>query len=60
MGLNYDYAREIVREYNRNGAHGLCNRRKDKRPQQSRSLLNQAQCSQLSTRLQALPADGGL
>lgn len=60
VGLNYDYAREIVREYNRNGAHGLRNRRKDKRPQQSRSLLSQAQCAELSTRLQAPPADGGL
>jgi len=60
VGLNYDYAREIVREYNCNGANGVRNRRKDKRPQQSRSLLNQDQCAQLSARLQTPPADGGL
>nr|WP_262561904.1 helix-turn-helix domain-containing protein [Acaryochloris sp. CCMEE 5410] len=55
VGLNYDYAREIVREYNHNGAHGLRNRRKDKRPHQSRSLLTQDQCAQLLTRLQPHP-----
>ena len=60
VGLNYDYAREIVGEYNRNGANGLRNRRKDKRPQQSRSLLNRNECEELKARLQAPPTDGGL
>ncbi|WP_410510522.1 helix-turn-helix domain-containing protein [Nodosilinea sp. E11] len=40
VGLNYDYAREVVKAYNRDGAAGLRNRRKAQRPQQSRSLLN--------------------
>jgi len=60
VGLNYDYAREIVGEYNRNGAHGLRNRRKDKRPHQSRSLLNREQLADLESRLQSPPADGGV
>ena len=60
VGLNYDYAREIVRDYNRHGADGLRNRRKDPRPQQSRSLLSPEQLRALETRLAHPPDDGGL
>lgn len=59
VGVNYDYARAIVRAYNRDGADGLRNRRKDSRPQQSRSLLNPEQMKALETRLQSPPDDGG-
>lgn len=60
VGLNYDYAREIVRDYNREGAAGLRNRRKDHRPQCSRSLLTPEQLNDLDRRLQQPPDDGGL
>ena len=60
VGINYDYAREIVRAYNRDGASGLRNRRKDPRPQQSRRLLSPEQMRVLETRLQSPPDDGGL
>ena len=60
VGLNYDYARAIVRDYNRNGSDGLRNRRKDARPHQSRSLLTPAQLQALEQRLQQPPDDGGL
>jgi transposase len=60
VGFNYDYARGIVRDYNRNGADGLRNRRKDRRPQCSRSLLTPEQLNELDRRLQHPPADGGL
>lgn len=60
VGLNYDYAREIVRYYNRDGADGLRNRRKAQRPQCSRSLLTPEQLNELERRLQQPPKDGGL
>ena len=60
VGLNYDYARAIVRDDNSHGAEGLRNRRKDKRPEQSRRLLTPEQFQDLKQRLQAPPPDGGV
>ncbi|MGG6241880.1 winged helix-turn-helix domain-containing protein [Nodosilinea sp. AN01ver1] len=60
VGLNYDYARAVVKDYNRYGADGLRNRRKDQRPHQSRSLLNPEQLRALETRLQSPPDDDGV
>jgi transposase len=60
VGMHYDYAREIVVAYNRNGAEGLRNRRKNPRPYQDRRLLNDAQESALAQRLTTPPADGGV
>ena len=60
VGLNYDYARGVVKDYNRYGADGLRNRRKDQRPQQSRSLLNPEQLRDLEARLQSPPDDDGV
>ncbi|MEM6717558.1 MAG: winged helix-turn-helix domain-containing protein [Cyanobacteria bacterium P01_C01_bin.147] len=60
VGLNYDYARTIVGDYNLDGAAGLRNRRKAKRPHQRRSLLTAAQWEELKARLAVPPADGGL
>ena len=60
VGLNYDYARAVVKDYNRDGADGLRNRRKDQRPQQSRSLLNPEQLRELEARLQVPPTDDGV
>ena len=60
IGLNYDYARTIVADYNRDGAAGVRNRRKAKRPHHRRSLLTAAQLEQLKARLALPPTDGGL
>ena len=60
VGLNYDYARTIVSDYNREGAAGLRHRRQAKRPQPCCSLLTTAQLEELKSRLMAPPADGGL
>ena len=58
--LNYDYARTIVADYNRDGAAGVRNRRQAQRPHQRRSLLTAAQLEQLKARLALPPTDGGL
>ncbi|HSM82245.1 MAG TPA: winged helix-turn-helix domain-containing protein [Nodosilinea sp.] len=60
VGFHYDYARAVVRDYNRYGAAGLRNRRKDQRPQQSRSLLTPEQLEALEARLQSPPDDDGV
>jgi transposase len=60
VGFNYDYARAVVKDYNRDGADGLRNRRKDLRPQQSRSLLTPQQLEALEARLQLPPDDDGV
>lgn len=59
-GFHHDYDRSVVRDYNRDGTDGLRNRRKDQRPQQSRSLLNAEQLKALETRLQSPPDDNGV
>ncbi|WP_297082623.1 winged helix-turn-helix domain-containing protein [Thermoleptolyngbya sp. C42_A2020_037] len=59
VGLNYDYARGVVKDYNRDGAAGLRNRRKAQRPHQSLSLLNPKQIEDLEARLQSPPDDDG-
>ena len=61
VGLNYDYAREIVSSYNADQAEGLRNRRKDKRPQGGgKALLNAGQREELKQKLLSPPEDGGL
>ncbi len=60
VGLNYDYAREIVHTYNREGEAGVRNRRKDRRPPASQRLLSPEQLQELEHRLQQPPPDGGL
>ena len=60
IGLGYDYARRIVRIYNSDGVSSVRNRRRDKRPDQSRSLLNAHQLDDLKKRLKSPPADGGV
>lgn len=60
VGFNYDYARRIVRTYNAEGATSVRNRRRDKRPDQSRSLLNEHQLEALKERLNSPPDDGGV
>lgn len=60
IGFNYDYARRIVRTYNVEGIASVRNRRRDKRPAQSRSLLKGQQLEELKERLKLPPEDGGV
>lgn len=60
VGLNYDYARDIIRAYNREGAEGLRNRRRDRKPGLHRALLNTGQKEALAQRLDSPPDDGGV
>lgn len=61
VGLNYDYARDIVRHYNTDKAEGVRNRLKDKRPQGGRNaLLNAEQREELRQKLLSPPPDQGL
>lgn len=60
IAFNYDYARDIVRSYNTDGADGLRNRRKDSRSSSPKALLTIEQCEELDQRLQTPPADGGV
>jgi molybdenum-dependent DNA-binding transcriptional regulator ModE len=55
VGFNYDYARSIMQAYNREGAEGVRNRRKDSRTQQPRSLLTAEQQRALEARLETPP-----
>jgi transposase len=60
VGINYDYAYEIVQRYNQQGTDGLKNGRKSRRPPRPNTLLNAQQRRQLAHRLQSPPEDGGL
>ncbi len=59
VGLNYDYAKEIVGRYNREGPNSVRNRSKDRQPPPAKSLLTAAQQKELSDALQGPAPDGG-
>ena len=59
VGLSYDYAKEIVGRYNKQGPTSLKNRNKNRRPPPSKALLNPAQQEELSQALQGPAPDGG-
>ena len=58
VGLNYDYAKEIVRRYNQDGEAGIKNRSQLGKPS-PRSLLTPAQQQELQQALDSAPPDGG-
>ena len=60
IGLNYDYARDIVKTYNQQGTAALTNRRKQKGRTGRKALLNPEQLQQLQQALRQAPADGGI
>lgn len=60
VGLNYDYAQDILKGYNQDGPEALRNRLKDNRPKPSLALLSLQQQQALRERLQAPPDDGGI
>src|SRR4028118_1904741 len=59
VGLNYDYAKEIVRRYNSEGPIAMKNRTKDRQPPPSKSLLTLEQQQELKQVLQGPAPDGG-
>ena len=62
VGINYDYAREILRKYNHLAANGIINLRK-KRLNSSggkKPLLNSQQLQKLVQQLESPPEDGGI
>ncbi len=59
VGLSYDYSKEIVKRYNREGPSSVRNRSKDRKPPPSRSLLDENQQAELREALKEPPADGG-
>lgn len=60
VGINYDYAKEIVGKYNKYGATGLRNRRHDRQHKRGKPLLNREQIIELRERLQTPPPDQGV
>lgn len=60
VGFNYDYAREIVKTYNEQGAQSLAKRRRQTGKKAPNALLNEEQLAQLKQALRCAPADGGL
>lgn len=59
VGINYDYAKEILGRYNREGPTAMRNRNKDRQPPPAKSLLSPSQIEELSQVLKSPPADGG-
>lgn len=60
VGLNYDYAKEIVRHYNHQGESALLNRRRSAQIRRGKPLLNATQVEELRKCLQKPPQDKGL
>ena len=59
VGLNYDYAKEVVRRYNREGPTAVRNRNKDRQSPPRKSLLTPEQQQELQQILQEPAPDGG-
>ena len=60
IGINYDYAKDIVRRYNKEGASGVSNRRKNRQRRGGReALLTPQQQEKLRSVLQHKPPEGG-
>ena len=60
IGYNYDYAKDIVKNYNSSAEQGVINRRKTRKRQATNALLTQQQLLELKEALQSPPEDEGL
>jgi len=60
VGLNYDYAREIVKDYNERGEEGVRNRHKGRKSSRKKALLNETQLEELKECLKKQPVDQGI
>lgn len=59
VGFSYDYAKDLVGNYNANGVDAIANRRHQKKPPGRSSLLTPEQYLTLQTLLQQPPPEGG-
>jgi transposase len=59
VGLNYDYAKSIIRRYNLEGPASVRNRMKERQPPTPRSLLTPEQQQELQQALKSAPPEGG-
>lgn len=59
VGLNYDYAKEIIRRYNSEGPSSIKNRSRERQPPIAKSLLTSMQQQELKQALQGPAPDGG-
>ena len=57
LGLNYDYAKDIVKSYNQKGPDAILNRRKTRKFYPSHALLTPEQQEQLRIALKSPPQD---
>ncbi len=61
VGINYDYAKEILKRYNEKGGEGVKNQRKKTQKQGGKKpLLNDSQLEKLARALESKPSDGGI
>ena len=62
LGINYQYAKKIVKKYNELGAKGIKNRKQKSRAHRrgKQPLLNAEQWQKLIAALRQRPADGGI
>lgn len=62
IGINYDYAKEIVKKYNNLGAEGVKNPKNKRRKQSGgrKSLLTKKQFEKLKQELESQSDDGGV
>src|ERR687886_756115 len=60
VGLNYDYAKDIVKGYNQQGEQAIKNRRHERTELPSHALLNSEQLEQLRSSLKQAPEDKGI
>ncbi len=60
VGLNYDYAQDIVKGYNQQGEQAITNRRHQRKASPSHALLNSEQLEQLRSSLKKAPEDKGI
>ena len=62
IGINYDYAKEIVKKYNNLGAEGVKNQKNRRRKQSGgrKTLLSKKQFEKLKQELETQPNDGGV
>ena len=59
VGFSYDYAKDLVRNYNAIGVAVIANLRRERKPPGRTPLLNNEQIFALQTALQHPPPDGG-
>jgi transposase len=62
LGINYQYAKKIVKKYNKLGVEGIKNRKQKSRAHRrgKQPLLNPEQWQKLIAALRQRPADGGI